>query len=289
MRGEAMIRRSTYVTISTLFSVVAPAVTRAEASHHQASAGQVISTTIVTGAENLTARSLPPWELRLFPSVLTATGGFDDAGNRIPLVGADRVTNHTLNAYVERRFGERWALSALASAQHLALSGTTGTDGLTSLGDAFLSIRHTDPVAWGSFSVAATVKVPGTYPESAVANSKQLDGEAKVLFALREFVPRVSAVLGSGYRLRLGGVKDEITGYVFVPIRIVETVTLTPGVSAAAPIGLGDVAKNVVTPGVALAWQAHAQMDVTAGYYRTVIGRNVVEADIFSLGAGYTF
>lgn len=155
-------------------------------------------------------------------------------------------------------------------------------------GRAAAEASHHQGGAGQVISTALVTGAAGTYPDTATANSKQVGGEAKLLLAPRELAPRVSVVVGTGYRLRLGGVKDEVTAYAFVPVRVMDAATLTPGVSAGMAVGVGEVAKNVVTPGVAIAWQVHRDVDLAARHYRTLFGRNVVDADIFSIGAGYT-
>lgn len=266
-----------------------PLAARAEASHHQGpSAGQVVAGTVTAGVESLTEAELPSWEVWLFPSLLTATRSYGDTASLVPLTGADRISSHALNAYVERRVGSSWGASVLAAFQHLAFDRSAGSDTVTSLSDVFLSVRHTDRWSWGSLSAVATVKVPGTYPESALTSAKQTDVEGKVLAAV-PLASSVSAVVGAGYKLRLGGIKDEVTATAVLPVRLGERFVVTPSVTGGFPIGLGEVAKNTVTPGIGVEWRATQGMGFTAAYYRTVYGRNVVDASIFMIGIANAF
>lgn len=267
---------------------IVPASARAEASHHVNSAGQLVSPTILGDVRTLTDPAPPRWDLRVFPSVLVSTGAFDDDGMRSTLAGADRITLMALNVYAERRFGPRWAVAATTSLQRLSVDLPQESDTLSDLGDTFLSARHSDAFSFGSLSIVASAKVPGTYPDSAVTSSRQFDAEGKVILA----VPvggRVTVAGGAGYKLRLGSIEDEITAYAVVPVRLASAWTITGALAAGVPVGFGEVAKSVVMPGVTLEWLAPGRLAVSASYQKSVWGRNVADVNVFSLGAGRAF
>jgi hypothetical protein len=286
------VRKHARITPIAAFIAVAlstaPVSVRAEASHHVPSAGQIVSPSIVSDVRSLTDPDPARWNLEVFQSVLVSTGAFDDHGMRADLVGADRITLMALSAHAERRFGPRWAVSATTSFQRLSVELPQSSDTLHDLGDTLLSARHSDVLPFGSLSIAATVRVPGTYPDSAVTSSKQVDAEGKLILA----VPagrHVTLAGGAGYKLRLGSVEDEVTAYVVVPVQLSDAWTITGNVVAGIPIGFGVVAKNVVMPGVTLEWLAPGHLAVSASYQRSVWGRNVADVDAFALGVGRAF
>ena len=262
---------------------------RAEASHHQAGAGQVVSTATTSALESLGQTAAPDWVLRLLPIVLSTDGGFDEHGMRIPLVAADRITLVSGNAYVERRLGTSFAVAAFTGWQVLLIDEAAGHRRVTSLGDSFLSGRYETRFDWGSLATLATVKIPGTYPESAATSTKQVDAEARLVASVPEFLSRVGIVVGVGYRLRLGGVKDEVVANVAVPVRLVDTVTLTASGLVGIAVGFGDVAKGSVIPGLTLGWRATPSLDLSIGYLRTVYGQNIAEANIVTASIGTVF
>jgi hypothetical protein len=277
----------------TLALAVASDVALAEASHHQgAGAGQVANAAAAgqlrsfAGAPQADPRR--EWQLTLFPSYLRATRAFDDDGMAASMPVGTRVENYTLNAYAERRLGDQWAVSALTGWQELRLREAGTSRSVSSLADSFLSVRHSDATSWGALSAIATVKVPGTYVESALTSAKQVDAQLEVLASV-QLLRWLGVVAGAGYRARFGDVQDEVTATALVPVRIGERFTVTPSVIAATPVGLGAVAKNSVLAGTSAAWRALGPLDVTAAYYRTVYGRNVVQADVVTLGAGARF
>lgn len=192
------------------------------------------------------------WDLRVFPSVLVSSRAFEDDGMRSSLVGADRITLAALNAYAERRFGAAWALSAASSFQRIEAEGPAGTTSFSDLGDSFLSARHGRALPFVNLSIAATVKIPGPYLDSAVTISKQVHAEGRVILAGQG--TRVTLAGGAGYKLRLGDAEDETTAYAAVPVRLARALTITGTVAAGVPIGAGAVAKNVVIPGLSLEW-----------------------------------
>lgn len=265
-----------------------PTTAFAEASHHAPAAGQLVAPAIVGDARVLADAQPPDWEVRVFPSVLLSTRSFDDHGMRAPLVGADRVSLAALNAFAERRFGAAWAISAATSLQRVETTGPGGSRAFTDVGDSFLSARHGTPLPFGNLSFAASVKIPGTYPDTALTSSKQIDAEARAILA-RGVTSRVTLAGGLGYRLRLGDVQDEITAYAAVPVRLANAWTVTGTVAGGLPVGAGVVAKNAVLPGASLEWTPTPGLAVSASYQRTVYGRNVADADVFALGIGRSF
>lgn len=265
---------------------------RAEASHHQAGAaagqvaGQVAGVTSAAQAQALAARGDDDWQFRVFPTYLHASEAFDDSGTRLALPSGARVENYTLNAYAERRLGDRWAVSALAGWQRLDLREGGASRRVSSLSDSFFALRRTDAASWGAVSTIATVKVPGTYPESTLTSTKQVDGQVELLASMKP-ARWLGVVAGGGYKLRLGNVKDEVTATVLVPIELWR-LTFTPMVLGAFAVGFGDIAKTTVTPGASVSARFGSSMDLSAGYYRTAYGRNVASADVFMLGAGWS-
>lgn len=275
--------------VAALAVVAAAQTARAEASHHQGAAGQVANAVSTAQLQSLTSSSAPEeWRLTLFPSYLRATSAFDDGGTSASLPAGSRVENYTLNAYAERRLGERWAVSALTGWQELRLSESGVARSVSSLGDSFLALRRSDAMGWGALSATATIKIPGTYPESALTSVKQVDAQLEVLASTRPLA-WLSLAAGSGYRLRLGGVQDEVTATVLATLDLGAQLTLAPTLLAAVPVGLGTIAKNAVTAGAALGWRATPAVSVMTGYYRTVYGRNVVQADVATVGATAAF
>lgn len=275
------------IAFALLAIAVLPSGAFAEASHH-APAGQLVSPALVGDARVLTDAQPPEWDIRVFPSLLLSTGSFDDHGMRSSLVGAERVSLAAVNAFAERRFGAAWAVSAVTSFQRIEATGPSGTTSFTDLGDSFLSARHGTSLPFGNVAIAASVKIPGTYPDSAVTSVKQVDAEAKALLA-RRVGTRVTVAGGVGYRLRLGDVQDEITAYAAIPVQLAAAWTITGTAAAGVPVGAGTVAKNSVLPGVSLEWAPAPTLAVSASYQRTVYGRNVADADVFALGVGRTF
>ena len=268
----------------------------AEASHHQgAAAGQVANAAAAGQLQSLAGASDPPdvksladWQVTVFPSYLRATSAFDDTGMASSMSPGTRVENYTLNAYAERRLGDRWAVSALTGWQELRLQEAGANRSISSLADSFLAVRHSDAMSWGVLSAIGTVKVPGTYAESSLTSAKQVDAQIEVLAAVQP-LPWIGVVAGGGYRARFGSVQDEVTATVLVPVRFGGRLTATPSVLAAIPVGLGTVAKNSVLAGASVGWRAFDRMDLTAAYYRTVYGRNVVQADVVTLGISAGF
>ena len=236
----------------------------AEASHHQgASAGQVGAATNSAQLESLTTSSQGEWRFTVFPSYLRATSAFDDGGMALSMPAGTRVENYTLNAFAERRLGERWAVSALTGWQELRLSEGGVDRTVSSLTDSFLAVRHSDRASWGTLSAVATVKLPGTYPESSLTAAKQVDTQVELLASIRP-LEWLSIVAGGGYRLRFGGVDDELIATVLLPIGLGERLTVTPTLLAATPVGFGEVAKNAVSAGASLGWCVYHGIDVLA-------------------------
>jgi hypothetical protein len=278
-----------HVLTAALVALAAPpSSVLAEASHHAGAAGQLVSPALVGDARVLTDSEPPQWDLRLFPSMLRSTGSFDDHGMRSALVGADRITLAALNVFAERRFGAAWAVSAATSFQRIEAVGPAETTSFTDLGDSLLSARHGTALSFGNLSIAASVKIPGSYPDSALTSAKQVDAEGKAILA-RRVGTRVTVAGGVGYRLRLGDVEDEVTAYAAVPVQLASAWTVTAIVAAGIPVGAGAVAKNSVLPGLSLEWTPAPKLAVSAGYQRTAYGRNVADADVFSFGVGRTF
>lgn len=281
--------RSISLLATAVALVAAARVARAEASHHQVAAGQVANAISTAQAQTLTPAGAPgDWRITVYPSYLRATRSFDGDGMQAALPAGTSVENYTLNVYGERRLGERWALSALTGWQELRLREAGAARSVSSLGDSFLSVRHSDALGWGAIAAVATVKIPGTYPESTLTSAKQADAQLE-LFASTKPLPWLSLTAGGGYRARFGGIEDEITGTVLAACDLGARLTVSPTVVAAAPIGLGTTAKNAVTAGAALGWRASPALAITGGYYRTVYGRNIVLADVVTVGGSVAF
>lgn len=267
--------RTIVATLAVACGVAAAA--HAEASHHT---GSNVAQFGVTDLQSLSRTRTTDWDVRVFTTALFTSGKFDDAGNRTSLGEGNGISNYGLNAFFERRLGERFAVSALVAGQVLVIDQPTGSQTITSLSDSLLSGRYTVPFSWGSLSAVATVKLPGTYPESEATGAKQIDAEAKVVVALPRLLARVSPLIGVGYKLRLSAIMDELTATLAVPVDLGFGLTATAFMTGAVPVGPGT-AKNTVLPGANLAWRFTEAGEVAVSYSRTVAGRNVVEANVF--------
>ena len=257
----------------------------AEASHHQgASPGQVAA----LGVDRLAAGHTAPssWELRAFSSFLTASERLDAAADRVPLTAGGSIQNYALNLYAERRFGERWAASVLLAGQALHIDGGTTSDTVWSLSDSYATGRYTVPFDGGAWTGLIAVKVPGTYPESEATGAKQVDQETRLLLSLHQLgTPRLSLLVGIGYKLRFSGIEDEILPMLVLPVRVAPWLTATASLTGGIAIGgAGSTPKDMLTPGLTLSFAATHKVEVFAAYYRTVYGHNVVDAHIATLG-----
>lgn len=263
---------------------------RGEASHHAgAAAGQVTGAAAAIQSQALTAaESSGPWQVRFFGSYLSASHVFDDRGSTTSMGPGAGVSNYTINLYAERQLGEYWAISALTGLQVLSLRQPTGSSEMSSLSDSILSTRFTTPLSWGALGLIGSVKLPGTYAETALTNTKQVDAQVEFLALARPW-SRVGIVGTLGYRVRFGGIQDEIIATVSLPVQVTSALMFTPLAIGAVPVGLGEVARNSVLPGASLTWVVSANMDVSASYYRTVYGRNVAVTDIVVLQGGAMF
>lgn len=258
---------------------------RGEASHHQgASPGQVA----VLGIDRLAAGHVAPsdWELRTFGSFLTASERLDASADRVPLTSGGSIQNYALNVYAERRFGGGWAASVLVAGQALHVDGAQTSDTVWSLSDSYATARYTLPVEGGALTGLIAVKVPGTYPESEATGAKQVDQETRLLFSLHELgTPSLSLLVGVGYKLRFGGIEDEVLPTLVLPVRIAPAFTATASLSGGIAIGgAGSVPKDSLTPGLTLSFAVTRSAELFASYYRTVYGHNVVDAHIATLG-----
>lgn len=277
------------VSLLAVGLLAVPLAALAEASHHQGAAGQVANAVTIAHFASLEAADTElPWLVTALPSYLHATSAFDDEGMSVELPAGSGVENYTLNVYAERRLGARWTVAALTGWQELRLRDGGVTRKVSSVADSFLSVRRSDRFEWGALSTIATLKLPGTYPESALTNAKQVDAQIEVLASASPF-RWVSLTAGGGYRLRLGEVQDEVTGTALATFALGERLTVTPTIIGGLSVGVGTVAKNAVTAGAAAAWRWTPGMAVTAGYNRTVYGRNVVLADVVTAGLSAGF
>lgn len=277
--------RPTVVLLFAAAALGAPSV-RAEASHHQVGSGvSPISTLSVDSS----AQHPTEWHLRVFPSILSASDKFDDAGSRTSLLDLSRITNYSLNIFAERRFGERWSISALTAWQLVLMDNSGSRTEFHSLADSWLNVRYSMPNALGTLSAIGSVKVPGTYPESEATSTKQVDAEAKAAMTFVSVLPRVSAVVSAGYRLRLGVLKDEVTGALLLPVDVGAGLTITPMLAGAYAVGLGDLAKDAVSAGASATWILAQELQFIGSWSRTLWGRNVVVADLVTFGIGTAF
>ena len=275
-------------TVAALFATLALAASsaRAEASHHQVGSGvgPISTLGIDSGTQHPT-----DWHFRVFPSILFASDKFDDGGSRAALLDLSSVRNYSLNVFAERRFGERWFVSALTAWQLLSMDNNGTRTEFHSLADSWLNVRYSLPNPLGTLSAIASVKLPGTYPESEATSTKQVDAEAKAAMTFVGILPRVSAVLSAGYKLRLGMVKDEITGALLLPVDVGAGLTITPTIAGGYAIGLGDLAKDAISAGASATWTIAQELQFIGSWSRTIWGRNVVVADLVTLGIGTSF
>lgn len=271
---------------TVLASVLAASTARGEASHHQVGSGAGPVSTLGLDAP---LQHDGAWHVRLFPSVLFASDKFDDTGSRTPLLGLSSIQNYSVNVFVERYLGERWSVSALTAWQHVRMDTEGVGNEFHSLADSYLNVRYSLPAASGTLFAIGSVKVPGTYPESEATGTKQVDAEGKVAIAFTEVLPRVSAVLSAGYKLRLGVVKDELTAALLLPIDVGAGITLTPVAAGGYGFGLGDLAKDSLSAGASATWTPVRKLQVLASWSRTLWGRNVAAANLVSLGIGTAF
>lgn len=263
----------------------APRDARAEASHHQGSNPGQLSP---TGLDRLVSEELPALELRGLVSFLTAGGKFDDSGSRVVLAEGSRIWSTALTGFVEYRFKRYWAVSALVGGQLLVIEAPEGTRTVTSLADSVASGRFTVPWRFLSATLMLSVKAPGTYPESEATGPKQFDLEPKVVVAFRETgIPRLSAAVGLGYKVRLSGIADELTPFVLLPVRLSRRWTLSASLTGGVAVGSG-LAKDTIAPGLSVGFRPAPRIEIGAAYYRSVYGHNVVEGDIavISIGLG---
>jgi hypothetical protein len=266
---------------AAMVSWAAPAA--GEASHHQgANPGQVS----LAGVDSLAERDLESrWDLRAYTSFLTASDKLDDSAERVPLANGGSVQNYGLNAFAEYRFTGRIAASVLTGAQALVIHGDGTMETVWSMSDSFLAGRYTLPLGWGSLSGVASVKIPGTYPESEATGAKEVDQENKLLLAVHETGVRgLSVLVGVGYRFRLMDIKDELTPTLVVPLRLTDAWTVTAAFTGGIAMGAGDTRKDTLTPGGTLSYRASPKLELSAAYYRTVYGHNVVSAHIATAG-----
>jgi hypothetical protein len=284
--------RSKFVLLVVVAAAIllAAGIARAEASHHTgaAAAGQVAGIATAAQAQLLASEADDSWRVRIFTSYLHSSSAFNDGGSTVQMASGSRAVNYALNLLAERRLGQRWHLSALSGWQLLDLRDAAGTSHVSSLTDSFLSARYAVPVSWGALSAITSVKVPGTYPESSLTSTKQLDAEVGGLATIAAW-SRATFVIGAGYKVRFGGVQDEVTATVLVPVRVVDRLSITPLLVGAVPIGIGEVARNSVTAGGSLAFRLTSAVELSAAYYRTVLGRNVALSDVGMFGLGVAF
>lgn len=262
-----------------------PASAEAEPSHHQGASPSQLST---AGIDNLTREERPTWDLRAFVSVLYANEKLDGAGDREALAGDGSITNYALNLFGEARFLRAFAASVLVPVQHLSIKGIED-DSFWSLGDTFFQLRYTREFGHASASGLVALKVPGTYPESEATSARQIDQETKLLVAWHHLGgSRLALVAGVGFKVRTGGISDEITPTVLMPVRLGQSWTISPSFAGGVAVGRGEP-KDSLLAGIHLTWQALELLEVFASYGRTVWGRNVVDAHIVSAGAGTRF
>ena len=129
--------------VSTLFaSAFAASSALAESSHHQAGSGAGPISTI---GIDLPSEHPAEWHFRVFPSILSASEKFDDAGSRTALLGLNSIKNYSLNIFAERRLGDRWAFSVLTAWQILLMNNNGTRTEFNSLADSLLNLRYTVP------------------------------------------------------------------------------------------------------------------------------------------------
>lgn len=259
-----------------------------EASHHQGSNPGQVS---VAGMDRLAQPDLDRWDVRALAAFLTADRKFDDGGQRVALTDDAAIQSWSVTGYLEYRLARRWALSASTGGQLLLIDGATSEDSVWSLTDSYAGGRFTYPLGrdWGSVSLVANVKIPGTYPESEATGAKQVDQETKAVLAIHELgSPRVSLVVGAGYKVRLGGIKDELTPTLVVPVRLTGAWTATASLTGGIGVGPGQ-AKDTLTPGLNVAYRVGDGLEIWAAYFRSVYGHNVVDATIAQVGFALSF
>lgn len=274
------------VAVALVVSALTASNARAEASHHQVGSG--VGPVPTLGIDS-SEQQPTEWHFRVFPSLLSASDKFDDSGSRTSLFDLSGVRNYSLNLFAERRFGERWSVSALTAWQILLMDNAGVKTEFHGLADSWLNVRYSIPVSLGALSVIGSLKVPGTYPESEATSTKQLDAEVKAAMTFVGILPRVSAVLVAGYKLRLGMVKDEVSGAFLLPIDAGQGFTITPLIAGGYAVGLGDLAKDAISAGISATWTIARELQFIGSWSRTVWGRNVVVADLVTLGIGTSF
>ncbi|MEK6606861.1 MAG: hypothetical protein AABZ30_04295 [Myxococcota bacterium] len=280
-----MKQRCTQRTVALALLVIS-ADAHAEASHHQGASPGPMS---LAGLDRLASTQMQQnWDTRAFFSYLDATRKFGHDGTRAPLVGDGSVRNLGVNGFVERRFGDRWAASVLTGGQMLRVRASGTTDTVWSLADSVLTGRVALPVGAAHVAIPVSLKIPGTYPESEATGAKQIDQETRIVIAVPAVLPRVSLVAGVGYKLRLGGIADEITPALIVPVLLIDRLTATLLATGGIAVGPGT-RKDSLAPGAMLTWRMTGSLDLSAAYYRTIYGHNVVDAHIATLGVGAAF
>jgi hypothetical protein len=260
----------------------------ADGSHHPAvgpGAPAALAGVVADGPGDAVA----PWRVAFIPTSLWAWRTYDDAGKagRLPSVG--RVENDLLDIYLGRRLSGSWDASVLARLQHLRAGVGPGSQTTSGLGDTVVTLRRFERVGSGFLTLHGSARIPGTYGAETMATSKQLDLEAGASISLQEILPRLGASAGLAYRLRAGGVQDELALAATLPVRMTASLDALASLSVGFPVGLGSTARNAAVAGGAIRWRSRPGVDVLASYGKTVYGRNVVAAEVASAGLAMTF
>ncbi len=268
---------------AVLLATAASTVARADVSHHQGgSPGQLslvgVDRLALTEQEHTT-------DLQLFGSFLHASEKLDGNAQRVALEGGGSIRNVGFNIYGEYRFARGWAASLLTGVQRLDVDMPGAPDTIYSVSDTQISGRYTRDVSPAvSVTAAVSVKLPGTYPESEATGVKQIDLETKLLAAVHRLgSDHVSLVVGLGYKLRLSTIQDEITPTLLIPVRA-GRFTTAAGIMGGIAIGNGSLKKDTLALGATLGFRISPVTELTAAYYQTIYGHNVVAAHIATLG-----
>lgn len=287
---SAWLRTSFPHLLAFLVAATAAGIALGDASHHVAiGPGSQGATLLAIGRGNDRGVEEAQWEVGFLPASLWAWRAYDDSGKRGPLPGVSRVENALLNMYVGRHFAGGWEASVLATLQHLRAGVGAGSQTTFGVGDTVLSLQRSQRVGWGILSFRGAARIPGTYATDALATSKQLDLEAGALAWTHEILPRVGASLGLGYRLRTGHVQDEVAITAIVPVRITDSLGAQAALNVGVPVGSGSTARNATVATAGLRWQSTPGVELLGSYSRTVYGRNVVAADVVSVGVATAF
>lgn len=265
------------------FIAAYPAASRAEPAHHQG------------GAATVRSGQLPdrPWEGKsgdwrgwIFGSYLTSGSSYDASGARKALDNNGRFTNRGLNLFGEYSLTSRWSLSAFLPLQRSNLANDLQNDGWTSLGDVYGWARYRfNDIKGFSPAVLMGAKVPGNYKVVSGFGDGQVDYEVQG-FLTKSLKSGTYIAANSGYRYRQGGIADEIIFGGQLGLAPAQGWLLIPSLNGVRGAGSG-VQKDFLNAGFSVQKAISGPWNFLAFYNRILSGKNIVSADVWSLGISF--